>query len=70
MFLVMASQLTGIITAYIVIIFLIGGIVLYFTWQFIKFAVKSGVKDAIKETLIDTGIIADLVNKNTVDEEN
>ena len=40
------------------------GVHTYIQWYFIKSAVKSGTKDAIKETLINTGLLEDLIKQN------
>lgn len=49
----------GYTTAAIVILCIcIGLFILYLKWLFIKSAVREGVKEAVKQTLIDTGTIS------------
>lgn len=40
------------------------GFIIYITWVFIMSAVRAGVKDAIKETLLDTGLLVELIKQN------
>ena len=54
-----------IIISVIIILFFI-----YVLWCIIKSAVQEGVKDAIKETLIDTGIVSQLKHTEETKSEN
>lgn len=40
------------------------GVHIYIQWCFIQSAVRSGTKDAIKETLINTGLLEELMKQN------
>lgn len=48
----------------IIVVIALYAIHTYIQWYFIKSAVRSGTKDAIKETLINTGLLADLIKQN------
>lgn len=55
------DETIGTIICFAIIIFILK---LYLQWVFIKSAVEAGVKDAIKETIIDTGIAQQLADTN------
>ena len=70
----MLNEFQSWILLFIIIGICLVTIVLYFWWFFIKSAVKAGVKEAIKETLIDTGNLSfermESGNKDVIQVEN